>query len=218
MVLCSFVITAQAGDSGTDPMIQSNRVVFSNGKELSFENYRVVHKNPLEAQKKKEPVIVRQKPVLVKEWRRLLLIETQELYEDELKMISIYDYAGSLRGNSQLFFGKVLVLENAGRILLAQQSAHHSVRTSTILDTNGETLFEISLPPNVFRYEVTIDKKLVWILSSHLSKGRPYVKAMLVNLEGKTVGELDTFDEKEIGFNYGEKLYTIRVPAPQPPG
>jgi hypothetical protein len=216
--LCCLAFLSDATEKMRTPVLQGDRVVFSNGKELRLERYRVVHRDPLAALKAREPVSISQQAVLINEWQRLLVIEVQKLYEDELKKLSIYDYAGKRYSEPHKFFGEALVLEKVGRIFLAQQSAHHVVRTSYILSPDGKLLYEVNQSPNVFRFEVTPDQQLVWILSNQMADGKPFVRASVIDINGVLVGEFDSYSEKEERVSYGGKRYTIKIPSPQPPG
>lgn len=218
VVLCSIALLSDAAQEMREPAMLDDRIVFSDGHELRVDRYRGVNQDPLEALKKREPVSISQQAILVKEWRRLLIVETQHLFEDETRKLSIYDYSGKLCGEPRLFFGEALVLQKVARIVLAQKSSHHTVRASYILSPDGIVLSTINQPPDVFQIEVTPDQQLVWMLSSHMTNGKPFVKASVINIEGMVVGEFDSYSEKKIEVNYGGNLYTIQIPVPQSPG
>lgn len=201
------------------PTVLEDRVVFASGKELRIERHRIMHSDPLEALRAREPVAISQRVYLVGEWQRLILVETQKLYEDEIKVLTIFDYGGERRGEPRRFMGDALVLQKVGRILLAQRSAHHAVRESYILNSDGELMSTVAQPSNVLSFEVTPDQRLIGILSQNLIDGRPVIKVSVVQIEtGRFVRELRSDAEGVVEFFYGGNQYTIRIPEPQPPG
>ncbi len=217
LLLC-FVLCLSVEAKLTEPLLSENRVVFSNGKELRLETSHAKRSNSSEVLQGQQSISVDQRAILVRNWHRVLVVGTRKKYEGELKEISVYDYEGKLLSAPLVFEGEVIVLEKAKRIFLAQKSFHRLIQHSMLLNVDGKELQKISQSTNLIKFEVSPDERLVWILSSHLRNGRPFVVATAIDLEGKVIGEIDAYREEEKELIYDGRRYTIKLPQPQVPG
>lgn len=200
------------------PTIEDSIIHFANGEKIKFVPYQVVNSNPEEAHKKGEPVSISEKPILIDDWKRLILIKTLTLYEDKAKEITIYDYEGNILKTAMSFVGDSIFLEKTKRIFLAQQSAHYLIKKSFLLDENGRLLKEIDQSHNVIDYGHSKDDRVLWLLSSTLKGGKPFTTIKIVDYDGNVIKTMESKKEEKIKFQYNGVTYEFTVKAPKMPG
>jgi hypothetical protein len=212
-------VVLSVADETSEPALFANRVVFSNGKTVPLVPFKVLHLDPIEAERRGEPVSSSQHAILIKNWRRVAIVEVRKMFEGGQKTLTVYDYEGSLLGEPHVFEGNLLIPEKAHRIVLAQQSYHNVIDHSLILDMDGRILRTVKQSPNTIKFEVSSDEQLVWILSTHAERGKPFVRATAItSMNGNVVGKVNSYREEERELIYKGKRYSIKFPEPQMPG
>ena len=200
------------------PEIIQDKIVFSNGKTLKYVSNAIVKPNTKNNINCDNPATISQLPVIIDEWKRLILIETTFLSEGTTKKLNIYNYSGEQLAISPLITGEILFLKKTGRIMLAQQSAHYIVAKSFLMDINGNIIKEIKHPNNVFSFSHSEDEKVMWLLSTHIKKEKPFVRVKVFDFNGIFLQTLESFETKTINIDYENNSYKIHIPPPRVPG
>ncbi len=194
------------------PEIKQDQVVFLGGKILRFEAENSSERVHIVDDKYEEPV-------LIEEWKRLVLVKHKILNEDISKQIVVYDYNGEELSRSPFFFGKVVFLRKLNRIMLFQTSAHYMVNKSFLLDSNGKLVKELTQGQNVFDFSFSKDERLLWLLSDHIKEdGRLFVRVQIFDSNGISIKNITSYKEQTINVNYSGKKYGIFTPQPKVPG
>lgn len=200
------------------PTIKSDVIVFANGRQLPYEQRRVLHEDPNDALKAGEPVSIEQRPVLVDSWKRLILVTTENLFEDGMTELVVYDYEGNPLGKRWRFVGEAIVLERVGKVLLAQQSSHQFIGESILIGKDGELVARLPQPRDVFRISVSDDQEIIWILSSTYSNDLPATQVDAFANNGEKVRSMLAMHEGEVTMEYKGREYRLAVKEPDFPG
>jgi len=196
------------------PTIKNGRIIFNNGKIIEIEKKLLKDDGP-KANKGLYSII---KPILVNEWKRLILIKKIVLYEDSAKRISVLNFDGEPISTPLEYMGDVIILSKTKRILLAQQSAHFITKESFILNENGKIIRKIYTDKNAFEFDHSTDDNIFWVLSSHVDRGKPITNIEVYNSDGEFIQSASTYKKIKFKLIYEGIVYEIFVPEPDFPG
>ena len=207
-----------AADSGEGvPQITSATVLFVGGEILRYSTNKVLYTDPEEALKKHSPVSFSETPILVKSWKRMIMIRSEKLYEGSATEVTVYDYRGKQLTRKRVI-GDAFILEKARRIFLGQRSWHARVDKSFLLDQDGRSVREIPQPQNVIDFGVANDEKIIWISSSHIVNGIPVGQVNIISSDGDEIASFEFSEGKTIELEYKGTKYKINIATPELPG
>jgi hypothetical protein len=217
-ILFAFLISIQVSCiQNSPPIIKGQDIVFDNGQAISFIEKKILFNNPKDALEAGKPVSVSERPLLIKEWKRLIFFREKFYYEGAETNLSIYDYSGHLIGPTRTFTGKAYFLKNVKRILLAQISSHMRVDQSLLLDSNGKIIEKIK-HGEIFDVDISEDEQLLWFHANDLEDSKPVARVMIFNNDGKKIDEKRLSQAGKIKIKYKGKDYDIKVKEPDYPG
>lgn len=200
------------------PEVKENQIIFTRGKSLQYERNKTLYSDPLEAQKRNEPVSITEIPKVIRPWRKLVMTRTENFFEGSQKEVKVYDYEGNLLNPPARIEGDVFFLEGANRIFLGGRSSHSLVDKSYLLDDDGKLVKEIPQPQNVFDFGFSDDGRIIWILSSHLRSGVPVGQVDIIDSNGNKVKTTEFTKAQVIEVSHHGKRYKISLEAPEMPG
>ncbi len=149
---------------------------------------------------------------------RVIVVRTEELFEGERKVLSIFNWEGHRIGPHISFVGTDYILAQSSRILLAQKSSHVIVTESVLIDPDANKVAKIKQPEFVREFGISSDQKLFWIVSNPVSETGPLTRVEVCDVDGKGVGNLESRSARVWRITEGGVDYQINVPAPDWPG
>ena len=199
-----------------EPKIDEQKILFVTGNILSYGSQDILIDTPTRHTQR-----TTEKPVLVRQWKRLLLTQNTSLFEGNSGKVTVYDYSGNIMSTPTAYAGELqmLLLYKEKRIFLGQTSAHSIIGESYLLNSNGVLIKTIAQKPDTFQFKKSKDERLIWILSQMIKDRKPVTHVKTIDSrDGNTVQELDSFKPETININYKGKSYSITLDNPQLPG
>lgn len=214
--VCFLLIFCAAGDQV--PSIEEGRIVFIGGKTIRYESKKTLHSGLEKALSASTVVAISEKPILVRPWKRLVIIKTETLFEGSTRQILVYDYHGNLLGSSRKVYGEVFLIEAKQRIFLGQKSSHYLVKESYLLDADTKLIRVVPHSQNVVSFGYSEDGELVWIVSSHIQDKKPVGEIKVVDSNGNEIGVFTFSKAQKIKVKHKGTTYIIATEAPDIPG
>lgn len=220
MCLVWLVATGFSSSPSGEPEILSDRVVFAGGKILRYETSKVLQRERSAIQNS-EVASFTERPVVLRQLKRLVLIREETLYEGGGLQLSVYDFAGTLLGLSEkvaveaegLFF-----LETRKRIFVGQSSSHTKTETSFLYDENGRLVRRIQQPSDVAGFGHSKDQRLIWIISNiWLPSGKKIGELRVIDTDGNLVARKEFDRAQTISVRHMGSTYEIPVRVPTLP-
>jgi hypothetical protein len=190
------------------PRVEGDRLVFSNGSVFHLST-----KVTTQARRAATYDVT-----IVAEWQRVVIIKSEDLAEDTLRELQVYDYDGRLLSPPQLFIGELQILRSTRRLFLAQQTAHSRIEESFLLDQDARLVARLDQPQTIVQASHSFDDRVVWIISNDLRKGSPIAIVEVFDSDGRRLTTLESDRETTIEYRRGKVIYKIHVPQPDFPG
>ena len=214
--ICFVFIFCGAGDQV--PSIEEGKIVFVGGKTVTYESKKVLRSPSKEGLSASTVVSISEKPLLIRPWKRIIIVRTENLYEGSTVQILAYDYRGNLLGTSKKISGEAFFIEGKQRIFLGQKSSHYMVKESYIFDTDAKLIRVIPQSKNVVSFGLSEDGELIWIISSRVQDGKPVGEVQVVDSNGSEIGAFTFSKAQEIKVEHKGRTYKITTEAPDFPG
>jgi len=215
----------------SQPLVRESSILFpSTNKVITYTTHMKIYSDPEEANKHHKPVYVTEKPLIVSEWERLLVIVTGHYYEDITISIKIYDFNGNFIRETKTVFGgiKLHLMKQTKRILLCQQSGHYEMGSSYLLDSNGALVQELKHGSPARYCASTANNEFFWIIVNKIKPALnspkafagllPYSIVSVYDKNGLLIKSFKTEEKKDVIINNEDEQYTISVPEPEIPG
>jgi hypothetical protein len=184
------------------PEIYGNKITFSNGTVI---NYTPNKNLAPEDEDWKNPTwhsSTIQKPYLIPQWERLLLVTREFYYEGDQLILELYDFSGNRAGTvKELHDGRELVVEHAGRIAVVMLGPD-TVNQCAIFDADGANVWSKKYDDIITNYGQTEDEELWWValLSGEIN---------VFNNDGKLISEEQNIKGRPNNIQYLGKEYKI---------
>lgn len=200
------------------PTVREGKITFPNGKTRTFANRPQVVGNADDAAQRGSPVSFRHELRFVRSWCLLLRIRVETAYEDEVKIVEVFDATGRRVGRSPRFYGDVHVLEKARRIILDGRTSHRLNFDTIILDQNGRAVKTIRRPnTSLLGVGHSEDQRLIWVASNMMKNGKPLADIQVLTHDGATVARRSLISGGPLIVKYGGRSYTFDIPVHEYP-
>jgi hypothetical protein len=220
--MCIIIVLLAGSPAGAsdEPTVLPDRIVFVGGKSLHYVRSKGLHQDP-NSTRGMDVVSLVERPVLLKAIRRVVVVREEQHYEGGAIRISVYDFSGTLFGQSQnvaweadgLFF-----LESEKRIFVGQSSSHVKVAESFLYDENGRLVRRILQPPDVAAFGHSKDEKLIWIVSNvWLPAGKKVGELRVIDTNGDVVARREFEHAETVVVPHKGQTYRIPVEVPARP-
>ncbi len=216
LVLVLFLWAVQPLAKADEPRIDGQRIIFDGGAVMQYSTKTLLYSDPEHARQKRQPIWIAEKPVLIREWRRLILQTTNHYAEGETKTIALYDYSGNLVFPKITFVGELFLLTVTERIFLIQKSPHSQLRRSFVLDKDG-ALIRVLHHGELRSAGHSDDGKVVWLLAASGMGGKPCTDVVVVDFNGVELKTERKCSAGKTRFVYRDKTYEVDVLAPELP-
>jgi hypothetical protein len=173
-------------------------------------------------------VEIREKPILVERWRRLLLVREMILHEGAAIELVIYDFRGrKLGGPYGVASGsgwaeeQMVLLPKARRIFLGQTSGHVMIGPAYLLNENGHIVRRVYQPSSSALFGHSDDERILWIIGLRLPHD-PDEASAVVDLvvvdshDGRQVARVEAKAAESATVQWKEKQYVIPLKKPSP--
>ncbi len=213
ILFISLCLTMVVNAAGPVPVIEKERIIFTNSKVLETKSYHVLHKDPLEAYRSHEPVRYQERAVLIEQWQRVIVSKHMNYFEGPRGEVRVYDYLGQLLNPATPFRGRVMVIGPTNRIFIGQYSRNYKVGKSLLLDKDGKSVAEVSQPEDTFDFALSKDGKLIVIYANTRQNGQTGMLAKVVDFNGRDIRTLEVTQAQIIEVEHEGKKYGFQVPG-----
>jgi len=218
LVVGLFSLTTCGPKSATDapPIIEHDRVLFTNGKKVRFEDDKIYLQNNINQPERGKPVTKVERAYSVEEWKRVIVETEHGYYEDIGLVFRFYDYNGQLIRKTPEFFGEYvpLLMKKAERLTLVQISEHFDLSEGYILDPDGNQVGTIAQKPRAFDATICKEGDLFLIKYRRRTAGVRYLTVDVYNTEGKLLATSDFKTGGSYIIEVGERKIPISLPNP----
>jgi hypothetical protein len=203
--------------SANPPVIEHDRVIFSNGKKVSFESDKTYLQDDIIRPVMGKPVTIIERAFTVEEWNRVIVETKYGYYEDSGVVFRFYDYKGKLLNKTAEYFGsfRQLLMKNVYRLILVQKSGHYDLTDGHILDTDGNEVGTIDQRARAYDAVICKEGDLLLIQYHRLTQGVRFLTVDVYNAEGKLLKTNDFKTGGSYVIEVGERKIPISLPNPQ---
>jgi hypothetical protein len=200
------------------PRISDDAVVFIGGKSLRYQATAPAASDPTGAS---DPILVKERPVILKHLKRVIVVKKSRLSEGGTVKISVYDFHGQLLGSTdeiQTDVPGIFLLESTRRIFVGQSSAHAEVDGSVLLDADGRLVGRLPHSGAVGSFGHSDDGQLIWVVANIFVAGRKIGEVKVFDASGALVVNRVFSEERDtISIAHRGRTYNIRVEMPHHP-
>jgi hypothetical protein len=218
VVLALLTVSAcgQRGSEGSPPTLEHDRIIFQNGRKITFEDDKIYLQNNLKRIEVSRPVTVVERAFVVEKWKRVI-VETKYGYFEDLGLVyRFYDYEGKLLNKTREYFGefKQLLMIEVDRYVLVQTSAHYALREGYILDPDGNQIGTIKQRPDAYTAFATKEGDLFVIQYSRRRAGVPFWTVEALDIQGNVLTSTDFKSGGSYVIEVGERKIPISLRDP----
>ena len=203
--------------SAIPPAIENDRVIFSNGRKVRFEDDKIYLQDDIIRPVMDKPVTMIERAFTVEEWKRVIVETKYGYYEDSGIVFRFYDYNGKLLNKTAEYFGsfRQLLMKNSDRLILVQKSGHYDLTDGHILNTDGNEVGTINQRARAYDAIISKEGDLLLIQYQRLTQGVRFFTVDVYNAEGKLLKTNDFKTGGSYVIEVGDRKIPISLPNPQ---